>query len=57
MMREEIAQLHQKSLSLFYQASQVFLDIDLKKQAAQCLFTSEQYVDAAKIFEEIGFYS
>ena len=33
-MREEISQLHQKSLSLFYQASQVFLDIDLKKQAA-----------------------
>ena len=33
------------------------MSIGLKKQAAQCLFTSEQYQKAARIFEEIGFYS
>jgi hypothetical protein len=46
-----------KSIKLFGQASKIFLLIGLKKQAAQCLFTSEQYPEAAQIFEEIGFYS
>lgn len=44
-------------MSLFGAAAAEFIQIDLKKQAAQCLFTSQQFTEAAKLFEEIGFYS
>ena len=56
-MKAQIERLKNKGSELFKKAADIFESINLKKQAAQCLFTAQIFDRAAKIFEEIGYFS
>ena len=56
-LKAEQKEMKEKAEKAFNDASEVFEEIGLKKQAAQCYFTSENYKKAAFLFEQIGFYA
>lgn len=52
---QTIVKLKNDALNMFEQAARTFIEIGNKRQAAQCLFSSERYQQAAELFEEIGY--
>jgi len=56
-LRQQMKQILTSAKAKFKEAAKQFLQIGLKKQAAQCFYTAEQYYDAAALFEEIEYYA